>query len=305
MDEVEYRWRVYLTCDSLRRSECLNDLLSVDRASLLRVLSLPRATEERFRVYDLLVRLAPDGAELLRHVIDECRDRSDPLTQLAAIQFVYEHDLQDVDTFVGLFRASLDDALTLVPIGQTVAAMCARAADPAAHLDVVAQLVELAVGAVPDLLGALPPLTAVEPFARLMLASEAFQLWLLSVPSRTDMRTVNIYLRNLLARWCASPRELLLPAKALAGAITNPHAGLRTAAFDHIAIMAQHFRDELLAIDRLPERVADGNLDSTVEEVLARRRAMEALGMRIIVAPANGPAGPGGAGDMGPALMTI
>jgi hypothetical protein len=60
--------------------------------------------------------------------------------------------------------------------------MCPLAADPAAHLDVVSQLVELAVGNVPKLLGALPPLRVLEPFARVMLDSEPFQIWLFSVP---------------------------------------------------------------------------------------------------------------------------
>jgi hypothetical protein len=302
MEEVEYRWRVYLTCDSLRRTECLNDLLEVDRVSLLRVLSLPRATEERFRVYDLLLRIAPDGADLLHHVIDECQDRSDPLTQLAAIQFVYDNKLKDLDTFVGLFRASLDDPLTLVPIGQTLAAMCAGAANPAEHLDVVAQLVELAVGDVPELLGSLPPLTSLEPFGRFMLSCESFQLWLFSVPSKAELRTVNIYLRNLLARWAEQPRELLLPARALIDSLTNPTPGLRIAAFRHIVIVGAQFRDQLLALPRLERIVRDPSMDQTAEEVVARRGAMVALG--LVTAEPGRPARPQDFEDAGPDLMT-
>jgi hypothetical protein len=255
-------------------------------------------------MYDLLARIAPDGQDLLAHVLEECYDSSDVLSQLAAIQFVYDHGMNDVDNFVELFNENIDNPLTIVSIAQTCAAMLVKVGNPERYLGVVEKMVDLAIGEVPDLLGALAPLAGVEAYGRFLLESPAFQIWLFDVPYKAELRTFNVYMRNLLVRWSASPGELLLSESALKGALTNPHPGLRTAVFEHIAIMAQYFRDKLIEMDRLPERVCDGHMDSSVEEVLARQKAMEALGIRIMVerVPGNSSIG---ARDAGPDLMTI
>ena len=99
MYELSEIFKIYLTCDSLRKENILQQLIDSDRKKLLPLLYLPEDSEERFRVYDLLVRIQPDGSDLLKHVFEECQG-PDVLTQLAAIQFVDDNNLNDIDTFI-------------------------------------------------------------------------------------------------------------------------------------------------------------------------------------------------------------
>jgi hypothetical protein len=257
-------------------------------------------------MYDLLARIAPDGSDLIAHVLEECDDESDVLSQLAAIQFVHDHGMDDLQHFIRLLHQNIDNPLTGASIAQACVGMLVKAPDHDAYIETVATLVDHATGSSPDLLGALAPLAGVETFGRFLLASAPFQMWLFEIPHNADLRTFNVYMRTLLTKWADSPVELLLPERSLLAALTNPHPGLRTATFEHIAAMAPHARERILAIERLPQRICDGHMDSSADDVIARRKAMDALGIRVTVVRApRDDTDANGAGDAGPDLMTI
>lgn len=304
MDDVEYLWQVLLTCDAVRKEDILNQLVSADRQRLISLLKLPKNAEERFRVYDLLIRIQPDGKELLQHVLDECQDDSDPLTQLAAIQFVYDHHMRDIDNFIDLFNKNLDNPLILGCVAQTVASMIMDSPDPTAYADTISIIIEKGATEDPDLLGTLPPLTRNETFAKMMLSSKSFKEWITEVPYKPELRTFNFYMRNLLTKYCDNPAELLVDDRAMVSAMTHPSPGLRCSIFEHIAVMTPYFKQKLLEIPRMAERLFDASMDTTQDEALARRKAIAALGLDKPQPDGNGPSKQR-VEDIGPDLMVI
>jgi hypothetical protein len=303
MEELVYNWKLYLSCDTVRKTEFMEKLIAADRAMLLSIIELPQDSQDRFRVYDLLVRIRPDGDAFLQHVLEECQDDSDPLNQLAAIEFVYENKMNDLANFIDLFNRNLENSLTIVSIAQTVAEMILVSDDPVSYSGVVATILERSFASNSDLLGVLPRLTSNPTFARMILDSESFQTWISQVPASPELKTFNIYMRTLLARVSERPMKLLLDPVILAAALIHPAPGLRCAAFEHIAELSRTCRSQLLDIPRIRERLRDVSMDSTQDEMLARRKALSALGI-------DGGAGIVGAGrqqveDMGPDLMVI
>ena len=303
MEEVEYLWKVLQTCDPLRKDEIIDQLVASDRKMLMSLVHLPKDAEQRFRVYDLLIKIQPDGQDLLNHVFEECRDDSDPLSQLAAIQFVYDHHLQDIDTFIDLFNQNIDNPLIIGCVSLTVASMILESPNPTAYSDTVAIILEKATTEDPDLLGTLPILAKNEAFAKMMLASKSFQMWMIDFPYKPELRTFNIYMRNLLTKYCDQPFDLLVDESAMISAMTHPSPGLRCAIFEHIAIMAEHFRQKLLDIPRMAERLFDASMDTTQDEAMSRRKAITALGLDR--PQPGGPAQRQRVEDIGPDLMVI
>lgn len=288
MDEVEHLLKVFISCDPLRKEELISQLMACDRSMLLKVLCLPDDAQERFRVYDLLVRLRPDGSDLLNRVLEECQDDSDPLSQLAAIEFVYENKMSDVANFVDLFNRNICNPFTIANISLTVSAMIVGGPEPEQYSSTVRQIIDMAADSNPDLLGSLPTLARNEKFARMMLESQVFQLWLLDYPYKPDLRTFNLYMKNLLAGYSERPRELMLSADNIMAAMSHPLSGLRCAAFEHLRVMAEWMRDEILAIPRLTERLFDASMDGNQDEFLARRKAVVALGLHQPSADGSG-----------------
>ncbi|OHT08008.1 hypothetical protein TRFO_23626 [Tritrichomonas foetus] len=304
-EELEYYYKLYLTCDTSRKDDIAFKLISADREQLLKILTLPEDSEERFRIYDLIIKILPDGQDLLNHVFEECRDESDPLNQLVAIQFVNDNKLNDINTFLNIFKNNVDNPLTLPSISQTIVPMIMASPDPTQYQEYVEIMIQKAVSTIPDVLGALPPLTKNDFFAQMMLNNDEFKLWLIDLPYKPELRTFNIYMRNLLASHIKDPSAILLSDTNLINAMTHPSACLRCAAFDHIAMMAPYFKDQLLAINRFKERLFDVSMDTTLDERRSRDRATNALGL---TAPApNGNAVPTTQAheDIGPDIMVI
>lgn len=303
MEELLYNMKVYLSCEPGRKEELLQKLLASDRKMLLDILSLPSDSEERFRIYDLLIRIAPDGNELLNHVFAECEDDSDPLSQLAAIQFVNEHNLQNIDHFINLFNKNLDDPLKLPSIATTLTQMIMKQPDPLQYSDIVEVLITKSLQD-NELLGSLTPLTKNEVFAQMMLSLPEFQMFLMDVPHSFEFRAFTLYMRNLLVKYMDNPSQYLLGATSMVSAITNPTPALRVAAFDHITFFAPYCRAELLQVPRIRERLRDPSMDSSIEEAKSRNRAIDALGLYTVdpmdptkkITPSE---------DMGPDLMVI
>ena len=196
-EDVEYLYKVFLTCDSNRKEELENQLLQADRALLLPLLSpLPEDSEERFRVYDLLLKMLPDGQELLNNVFKECEDESDPLNQMVAIQFVNDNNLNNIDTFLSIFNKSVDNPSTLPSISQTIVPMILNSPNPEQYLSYVETIVQKAISTIPDCLGSLPALTKNDTFAQYMLNNDEFKLWLIDLPYKPELRTFNIYFKK-------------------------------------------------------------------------------------------------------------
>ena len=303
MYELSEIFKIYLTCDSLRKENILQQLIDSDRKKLLPLLYLPEDSEERFRVYDLLVRIQPDGSDLLKHVFEECQG-PDVLTQLAAIQFVDDNNLNDIDTFIKLFNDNIDNELVLPSIAQTISSMICKQEDPMKYKDIIKVIIEKASTDMPDLLGSLPKLVNNDDFAQMMLNSDSFKLWLIDYPYKPEMRTFNIYMRNLLAPHTKDPSSLLLSETNLMNAIIHPNVGLRCAAFEHIAAMAPHFRVQLLGFKRFQERLFDISMDSTQDEMFARKKAINALGLDKPMQDKNSPFKQQ-VEDLGPDLLVI
>ena len=279
-EDVEYLYKVFLTCDSNRKEKLENQLLQADRDQLLPLLSpLPEDSEERFRVYDLLLKMLPDGQELLNNVFKECEDESDPLNQMVAIQFVNDNNLNNIDTFLSIFNKSVDNPSTLPSISQTIVPMILKSPNPEQYVSYVETIVQKAISTIPDCLGSLPALTKNDTFAQYMLNNDEFKLWLIDLPYKPELRTFNIYMRNLLVKHAKDPASLLLSDKDLINAMIHPSPGLRCAAFDHAAMMAPYFKDHILSIERFKERLFDPSMDTTIDEQRSRDRATNALGL--------------------------
>jgi hypothetical protein len=139
-------------------------------------------------------------------------------------------------------------------------------------------------------------------FAKVMLDSQSFQTWVSAIPTNPELKTFNIYMRTLLARTSEQPMKLVIDLSVLGSAVIHPAPGLRCAAFEHIAELSRSCRSQLLDIPRIKERLSDASMDCTQEEMFARRKALNALGID------------GGGGtrvnrqqveDMGPDLLVI
>lgn len=303
--EVEYLWKVFLSCDASNKADVEAQLINCDRKLLLSVLKLPEDSEERFRVYDLIVKILPDGQDILNHVFEECEDSSDPINQLVAIQFVNENKLNSIDTFLNIFRNNLDNPETLPSIAHTIVPMIMKSSNPERYADVVETIIQKAFSLTDNLLGALPQLVKNDTFAQMMLNNDEFKLWLIDFPYKIELRTFNIYMRNLLATHTKDPGALLLSDNQIIESLKSPNPSLRCAAFDHIAVMASHFKDKILEIPRIGERLFDVSMDTTIDERRARDRATNALGL-------TRPAANGGTiptsnynDEVGPDIMTI
>ncbi|KAK8866889.1 hypothetical protein M9Y10_009857 [Tritrichomonas musculus] len=279
MEEAEYLFKVYLTCDPSRLEDLKSQLIKLDRKLLQSVLKLPEDSEERFRVYDLIIKILPCGQELLNHVFEECQDSSDPINQLVAIQFVNDNKLNSIDTFIKIFRDNTNDPSTLPSIAQTIVPMIMKSPNPEKYTDIVETIIQKSFSLTNDLLGSLPPLVKNDTFAKMMLNNEDFKLWIIDFPHKIELRTFNLYMRNLLASHTENGAGLLLTDKQIIDSLNSPNPSLRCATFDHIAIMSKFFKDQILAIPRIQERIFDVSMDSTLDERRARDRATNALGL--------------------------
>ena len=305
MEELVYHWKLYLSCDTSRKDEIASILLNSNRQLLLSILKLPEDSEERFRVYDLILKMLPDGQELLNHVFEECQDGSDPLNQLVAIQFVNDNKLNDIETFLAIFKKNVDNPSVLPSIAQTIVPMILSQSDPTKYTEYVQIMVNKAISSIPDVLGALPPLAKYDPFAQLMLNNDEFKMWLIDFPYKPELRTFNIYMRNLLVNHAKDQSSLLLSESNLMSALTHPNVCLRCAAFDHIAMMAPFFKEQLLAMNRFKERLFDTSMDTTLDERRARDRATTALGLTIETPNGNIIPTTEAHEDIGPDIMVI
>lgn len=305
LKEVEYLYEVFLTCDPSRKSDLESQLINCDRKLLLSVLKLPEDSEERFRVYDLIIKILPDGQDILNHVFEECQDSSDPINQLVAIQFVNDNKLNSIDTFLDIFHKNIDNAETLPSIAHTVVPMIMKSSNPERYTDVVECIIQKSFSLTDNLLGALPPLVKNDTFAKLMLDNDEFKLWIIDFPNKIELRTFNVYLRNLLASHTKDPGALLLTERQIIDSLKSPTPSLRCAVFDHIAVMAPHFKDQILAIPRIEERIFDVSMDTTMDERRARDRATNALGLTRPAADGSAIPTSNYHEDIGPDVMVI
>ncbi|KAH0785874.1 hypothetical protein GPJ56_010274 [Histomonas meleagridis] len=306
MEELRDTFKIFLTCDSVRKDDFLQELIKADRKTLLSIIYLPEDSEERLRVYDLLVKIKPDGADLLSHVFEECQNDSDPLLQLAAIQFVEDNNLDKVETFIDLFNKSADNPLTLPSIAQTVSSMILRSEDPLKYSETIETIIEKASTTIPDLLGSLPKLTSYDPFAQMMLNSDTFKLWIIDFPYNVELRTFNLHMRNLLTPHCKDPSSLFLSETNILNSMIHPSPALRCAVFEHISVMAPFFKQQMLSFNRFQERLFDPSMDSTKEEMFSRRKAIHSLGLDQKTDGSDaGPIQRQQVEDLGPDLMII
>jgi len=179
--------------------------------------------------------------------------------------------------------------------------MILDAPDPLRYSGTVSRMIEKAATE-PVLLGVLPPLARNPAFARMMLESRALGEWILRWPYQPEMRTFNVYMRNLLAPHSDRRAGLLVPDADIVTGMTHPLPAMRCAMLSHVRIMAEWFAERLRCIPRMSERLHNASMDSTHDESVARRSAIAALGL-------NRHAGPGPARreaeDMGPDVMVI
>ena len=282
IDEIKNDFQIYLTCSPQRLQEYKQTLLVYPPETVASILSLPKDSEQRFRVYDLCIELGDLGKDLLQHVFEECADNSDPLAQLAAIEFVHEHKLVSTELFVKLFKEHLQDPLLLPTIAETAVPMLLI--NPEENKDLLNFCISHAVSDIPNLLGTLSDIARTDFGAQLLLNSKEFMEWAAEMQHKVELRTMNIYIRTLMIKHVQDPKPLILEPKDIIRSLANPSPGLRVACFEHVAAAAPFVRDEFLSYEGFINTMCDVTMDTTVDEERARLKAQDALGISIKLA---------------------
>jgi hypothetical protein len=193
--------------------------------------------------------------------------------------------MQDIDSFITILERNVDNPITGLCIAHTVAEMIVAAPDPSPYLPTATLLIETAAQN-PEFVAVLPTLCSVRAFGEAILASENFVNWLSQIPGDVDLRALNICIRNLLVKYSNQPAALLLRGSDIVAGMRYPAVGLRCAVFQHLELLAPHCRAQIMAIPNITEKLLDSDQDTTVDELLIRRKAQAALGLLQ-----NGPGG--------------
>ena len=282
LDQIKTDFEIYLSCSPQRLSECKQTLMVYSPQLLQQILYLPKDSEQRFRVYDICIELGDMGKDLLQNVFQECANNEDPLTQLAAIEFVHEHKLVSTDLFVKLFKEHLGDPLLLPTIAE--AAIPMLLIKPEDHKDLLIFCIEHAVSDIPDLLGTLPDIARTEYGTDLLINSKPFMEWISEMQHKVELRTMNIYIRTLMIKHLKDPKPVILEPRDIIRSLANPSPGLRVACFEHVAAAAPFVLDQFLSYENFVNTMCDVTMDTTVDEEKSRLKAQDALGISIKLA---------------------
>lgn len=286
-EQINYDLKVYATCDVGRLQSLKDEILCYSPADLVPALDQKWDSEEKFRIYDLCLALGEPAKHILDGVFQDCEDSSDPLTQLAAIEFVHEHKLQNLDTFIRLFNNTKDDPLLLPTIVTAIVPQILSSENPTEHLDILQWIVDHSTSDMPDLLGALPDIARSEYGPKLCFASESFKEWYTTVQHKPELRTMNYYIRTLLLKHCEQPELVILPPNELLNSLANPTPGLRVACLEHIAAAAPYCLETFLDYPEFINKMVDVSSDTTIDEERSRLKAQDALGISVKVAGGN------------------
>lgn len=279
-ESIKEDFEIYLSCNPERVKECRTTLMLYSPASLMEVIYLPKDSEERFRVYDLLFELGKPGEKLLEKIYDECKNKEDPLSQLAAIEFIHEHKMYSPDLFISLFNEYSNDPILFPTIAATTIPMLLK--EPEKHVEMLKTVIDQAVDD-HNLLGVLPDIARTKFGAKLLIESPKFMEFIEQIQTNPDLRTMNFYIRTLMVPNLDDPKIIFLPLKEITRALNNPHIGLRVAVLEHIAATAKYCINEFLQDHNLMSALCDTSSDSTIDEEKSRLKAQDALGISIQV----------------------
>ena len=287
-EEIKNDLEIYLSCSPERLKEMKETLLVYSRKQLLEVLYLPKDSEPRFRVYDLCLCLGKDGEKLLQNVFDECSNDSDPLSQLAAIEFVHEHKMVSTELFIKLFKEHISDPLLLPTIAEATVPMLLT--KPEENKELLEYVIKHATTDIPDLLGTLPDIARSEFGAGLLVSTKEFMEWAAETQQHSvELRTMNYYIRTLMIKRLKDPKPVILDPRDIIRSLANPSPGLRVACLEHVAAAAPFAMDSFLNYQGFVSTMCDVTMDTTIDEEKSRLKAQDALGISIRAAGKNAP----------------